>query len=73
MNEQISNQLVNTKCNKLKNQFINLKVGHTVAMELFVVTMHRKRVNDFEFDLYLQSVDVEMKIVSLITATEDRV
>ena len=51
MNEQISNQLVNTKCNKLKNQFINLKVGHTAAMELFVVTMHRKRVNDFEFDL----------------------
>ena len=40
-------------------------------MELFVVTMHpRKCVNDFEFfDLYLYnvSVDVEIKIVPLIT------
>ena len=46
-----------------------MKVGHTAAMELFVVTMHpRKRVNDFKFDLYLYNVrvDVEIKIVPLI-------
>ena len=38
-------------------------------MELFVVTMYRKCVNDFEFDLdlYNVSVDVEIKIVPLIT------
>ena len=37
-------------------------------MELFVVTMYCKCVNDFEFDLdlYNVSIDVEIKIFPLI-------
>ena len=45
-----------------------MKVAHTAAMELFVVTMYRECVNDFEFDLdlYNVSIDVEIKIFPLI-------
>ena len=46
-----------------------MKVGDTAATELFVVIMYLKCVNDFEFDLdlYNMSVDVEIKIVPSIT------
>ena len=55
-----------------------MKVGHTAAMELFVATMYRKRVNDFEFDLYLYNVAErrcrnQNRPVNNDTATEDRV